>query len=334
MCVPSFSQRRAVPAKSTLSVNKQLLMSLPPLKFDANFFYPPLPELQSSTSPTALSDNKHTHIIVQHDYHDRATETVSYGIEEIQTTRGGVAVPFPPKLHEMLQQVQEEGLEHIVSWQPHGRCFLVHDPKGFVDIVLPKYFKQSKLASFQRQLNLYGFQRLTKGNDKGGYYHEYFLRNRTDLCSKIHRLKVKGTGVRARSNPEQEPDLWKMSWITSDGVTTSNDQEAQQIPSRVSSEASLAPKDSLLQQQLQDDLEDLFFFEGRAFHALESAEPSSVLQQATIPAVDESLDFDDADIDTILSDMKLPGNFHLDIIDSIDDDIAFGNLLERLIDEQ
>lgn len=350
MCVPSFSQRRGAPAKnisSTLSANKQLLLSLPPLKFDAaSFFYPPLPEPQSSTIPNiSSSSDKHPHIIVQHDYHDRAAEIVSYSMEDIQTTRGGVAVPFPPKLHEMLEQVQEEGLEHIVSWQPHGRCFLVHDPKGFVDIVLPKYFKQSKLASFQRQLNLYGFQRLTKGNDKGGYYHEYFLRGRTDLCSKIHRLKVKGTGVRARSNPEQEPDLWKMSWITNHGIDTSAHTQSHEaatttpvpFPSRVSSEESMAvvPKETKLsqqqQQQEQEDLDDLFFFEGQAFHALE---PTSVAQHASLPAVDDAIDFGDADIDALLSDIKLPGNFHLDIIDSIDDDVAFGNLLERLIDEQ
>jgi hypothetical protein len=311
--------------------NKQLLLSFPPLKFDASSsFYPPLPERQSSGTA-----EKHTHIIVQHDYHDRASEIVSLALDEVQTTRGGVAVPFPPRLHEMLEMVQEEGLEHIVSWQPHGRCFLVHDPKGFVDIVLPKYFKQSKLASFQRQLNLYGFQRLTKGNDKGGYYHEYFLRGRTDLCAKIHRLKVKGTGVRARSNPEAEPDLWKMNWITGHGMAALVTPEQQQdssleiFPSRVSSDSSMT-KDSVASQPDSKEVsaEDLYFFEGRAFHAMES------LQQQVIPTLYDTLDFDDTDIEALLSDIKLPGNFHLDIIDCIDDDVAFGNLLERLIDEQ
>lgn len=62
-------------------------------------------------------------------------------------------------------------------------------------------------------MNLYGFQRLTRGQDRGGYYHELFLRNKVFLAHNIQRCKVKGTKVRARSNPEQEPDFWSMSWV-------------------------------------------------------------------------------------------------------------------------
>jgi len=67
--------------------------------------------------------------------------------------RGGVVTPFPWKLHDMLESVEEDGYAHIVSWQPHGRCFAVHKPKDFVELV-KIYFNQTKLASFQRQLNL------------------------------------------------------------------------------------------------------------------------------------------------------------------------------------
>lgn len=58
--------------------------------------------------------------------------------------RGGVVTPFPEKLYHMLSVVEEEGLGNIVSWQPSGRCFLVHDPKRFVDEVLPR---QAKILS-------------------------------------------------------------------------------------------------------------------------------------------------------------------------------------------
>ena len=52
---------------------------------------------------------------------------------------------------------------------------------------MPKYFRQSKLTSFQRQLNLYGFSRITAGADRGGYYHELFLRNKVFLCQNMVR---------------------------------------------------------------------------------------------------------------------------------------------------
>lgn len=52
--------------------------------------------------------------------------------------RGGVAVPFPDKLHYMLSKMDEEETADIVSWQPHGRCFTVHKPKEFVSEIMPR----------------------------------------------------------------------------------------------------------------------------------------------------------------------------------------------------
>ena len=72
------------------------------------------------------------------------------------------------------------------------------------------FFAQSKLTSFQRQLSLYGFARLTQGKDQGAYFHELFLRGRPDLIHDIVRTRVKGTGCKAPSSPETEPDFYAM----------------------------------------------------------------------------------------------------------------------------
>jgi HSF-type DNA-binding len=48
---------------------------------------------------------------------------------------------FPVKLHFMLQDVEEEGLTHIVSWAPHGRSFMVHRMNDFVEIILSRYVR-------------------------------------------------------------------------------------------------------------------------------------------------------------------------------------------------
>jgi hypothetical protein len=159
---------------------------------------------------------------VQHDYHDYGS-MIDDGssMTEPVVVRGGVTSPFPIKLHEMLDDIERDGYGHVVSWQPHGRCFVVRKPKEFVEHVMPTYFKQSKLASFQRQLNLYGFQRLTrKGPDKGGYYHEKFLRGKVFLAQYIQRNRVKGTCVRARSNPDDEPDFERMPPIVVSDVVS------------------------------------------------------------------------------------------------------------------
>ena len=124
------------------------------------------------------------------------------------SSRHAKVLPFPFKLHNMLENIQQDGLAHIVSWQPHGRCFLVRDQTAFVSEVMPRYFNMSKFPSFQRQLNLYGFRRLTFGQDKGAYYHECFLRGKAFLCKRIHRHKVKGNGVRMAATPESEPNFY------------------------------------------------------------------------------------------------------------------------------
>lgn len=49
----------------------------------------------------------------------------------------------------------------------------------------------TKMTSFQRQLNLYGFRRVTKGEDVGAYYHPKFQKGRRDLISEIKRLPGK-----------------------------------------------------------------------------------------------------------------------------------------------
>jgi HSF-type DNA-binding len=56
----------------------------------------------------------------------------------LMSGRGGVKIPFPNRLHYMLDQMDHEGLSGVVSWQPHGRCFVVHQPNDFVSKVLPK----------------------------------------------------------------------------------------------------------------------------------------------------------------------------------------------------
>jgi len=161
---------------------------------------------------TAKQNERH---FVVHDYHDHSCDTDedddSEQQEALQRRRGGVTISFPLKLHAVLDQVERDGLAHVISWQEHGRCFVIHKPKEFVEHVMPSYFRQSKLTSFQRQLNLYGFARLTRGKDSGGYYHELFLRSKLHLCKRMSRTKIKGTKFKAASSPQNEPDFYSIA---------------------------------------------------------------------------------------------------------------------------
>ena len=87
---------------------------------------------------------------------------------------------------------------------------------------MPVYFNQTKYASFQRQLNLYGFSRLTTGPDQGGYYHELFLRHKIFLCRNIKRVMIKGATARGKVKPDTEPNFYSMPMILPDNDSSNN----------------------------------------------------------------------------------------------------------------
>jgi hypothetical protein len=108
---------------------------------------------------------------------------------------GYMAFQFPWKLHEMLDNAAEiKGFSSIVSWLPDCNSFKVHDRAAFVSQILPQYFKQTRYKSFQRQLNIWGFERITKnGVGQGGYRHDSLVRTKPSLCRCMKRIKDKGT---------------------------------------------------------------------------------------------------------------------------------------------
>lgn len=150
---------------------------------------------------------------VQHDYHDHSSEP-PWETELLgQHFKLNEAVTFPMKLHLLLSQVEADGLADIISWQPHGRAFKIHDRNKFVETVMPNFFRQTKFESFRRQLCLYGFLSFSQGPDKGALYHERFLRGRAYLAKRIIRQRLKGTKIRTVASPETEPDFYCMPYI-------------------------------------------------------------------------------------------------------------------------
>jgi len=137
------------------------------------------------------------------------------GNEEFTETKGKPSPLFPLKLYMILDEVERKCKGNVINWLPHGRAFHIRNNDLFARQILPEYFKNCKISSFYRQLNLYGFVRLTAGFDTGAYYHEYFLRGKPFLTRNIIRTKVKGTKIRAASSPEDEPDFYSMPTLHS-----------------------------------------------------------------------------------------------------------------------
>lgn len=97
---------------------------------------------------------------------------------------------FPWKLHLMLEHAEKENYQHIVSWVKEGSAFKVHDPREFVEKVMVNYFEQTKFESFRRQLNMYGFRRESRGEDRGVIRHPSFVQGSRHLCKNIQRTKL------------------------------------------------------------------------------------------------------------------------------------------------
>ena len=129
---------------------------------------------------------------------------------------------FPEKLFKMLNDVEREGLDKSVSWNEDGRSFTIHDPKLFARTTMKSHFNQTKYKSFQRQLNLYQFERSPIGPIRGvcklpystilcdpfldvrricshmiSDKHKYFVKGNPSLLSHIRRAqRPKLTGGR------------------------------------------------------------------------------------------------------------------------------------------
>jgi len=61
------------------------------------------------------------------------------------------SLPFPWRLHEILDAAGKEEFTNIVSWLPDGQSFKVYKVENFVRDIMPNYFRQTKYKSFQRQ---------------------------------------------------------------------------------------------------------------------------------------------------------------------------------------
>lgn len=123
-------------------------------------------------------------------------------------------------------------MDHIASWRPHGRCFMVHDHLELQKYALPIWFRHSNHASFQRQLNLYSFVRCNQGKDKGAYYHPLFLRGKPFLAQRMKRNKTKKRVTR-KVVPNMEPNFYSMKSLPPGPSTTRESGESKQVPTPV-----------------------------------------------------------------------------------------------------
>ncbi|KAL7466001.1 hypothetical protein ACHAXS_006289 [Conticribra weissflogii] len=117
---------------------------------------------------------------------------------------------FPMRLHEMIQWVESNYPDSScpIHWLSSGRAFMIRDHDELTTVILPRFFNQSKIESFARKLNRWGFNIIRSGPEKGAYMHKDFVRWEEPLSitsmSKDKRRKSNSTSSKASSVTEEK----------------------------------------------------------------------------------------------------------------------------------
>jgi HSF-type DNA-binding len=91
---------------------------------------------------------------------------------------------FPEKRHALITECERDGLSHVISFEPCGKAFAIHQKSDFMKFIIPdSCFRTKKYISFKRQLETYGFKCTDKADT---YYNRHFER---DCTANLHRIR-------------------------------------------------------------------------------------------------------------------------------------------------
>ncbi|KAH9120664.1 hypothetical protein LEN26_011019 [Aphanomyces euteiches] len=147
-------------------------------------------------------------------YHDGSTGSSSSSNNEIAAAPREIA-PFLRTLRTMLETESHD----VMRWNKEGTAFEIHDMDKLTHLILPKYFKHSKYASFQRQLNYFHFKKWTKSRaNVCTFSNDWFLRDDPDRSLYITRKKGL-TSSRSQSFDSLDDNTNSVTSIEEDGFS-------------------------------------------------------------------------------------------------------------------
>uniref|UniRef100_A0A4W3HAU1 Heat shock transcription factor 4 n=1 Tax=Callorhinchus milii TaxID=7868 RepID=A0A4W3HAU1_CALMI len=128
----------------------------------------------------------------------------------------GYSSNVPAFLTKLWTLVEDPETNDLICWSASGTSFHVFDQGRFAKEVLPKYFKHNNMASFVRQLNMYGFRKVVNIEQSGlvkperddtEFQHLYFLRGQEHL---LEHIKRKVSVVKNEETKMRQEDVSKL----------------------------------------------------------------------------------------------------------------------------
>ncbi|KAF6718860.1 Heat shock factor protein 1 [Oryzias melastigma] len=129
---------------------------------------------------------------------------------------GSYSSNVPAFLTKLWTLVEDPDTNHLICWSATGTSFHVFDQGRFAKEVLPKYFKHNNMASFVRQLNMYGFRKVVNIEQSGlvkperddtEFQHLYFLQGHEHM---LEHIKRKVSIVKSEETKVRQEDLSKL----------------------------------------------------------------------------------------------------------------------------
>jgi hypothetical protein len=120
-------------------------------------------------NPASMKESAETTTTTKSSYRDYSQVAAESSALHISHAASTKEQTFPVKLHMILSNPD---FEDIIGWLPHGRSWRILQQKAFEERVIPLYFRHGRYSSFARQVNGWGFRRITHGSDYNSYYHE------------------------------------------------------------------------------------------------------------------------------------------------------------------
>ncbi|XP_075718509.1 heat shock factor protein 2-like isoform X2 [Rhinoderma darwinii] len=122
----------------------------------------------------------------------------------------------PAFLSKLWTLVEDSDTNEFITWSQNGQSFLVLDEQRFAKEILPKYFKHNNMASFVRQLNMYGFRKVVHVDsgivkqERDGpveFQHHFFIQGQDEL---LENIKRKVSSARPEEAKVRQEDISKI----------------------------------------------------------------------------------------------------------------------------